>query len=107
MLLVSLTLRSPTAPELRPPIILQLPPHVHEPYTRAEDRYLWDNQNGDMEAVATELGRGPLRLGRIFRNYSDVDDSVVHALLETNIPFTDMKRHETICLREFTDSRSA
>ena len=69
MLLVSLTLRSPTAPELRPPIILQLPPHVHEPYTRAEDRYLWDNQNGDMEAVATELGRGPtscaLRLERL------------------------------------------
>ena len=48
---------------------LQLPPHVHEPYTRAEDAYLWANQNGDLDQIAADLGRGPtscaLRLKRL------------------------------------------
>ena len=48
---------------------MQLPAHLHEPYTRAEDAYLWANQEDDLEEVAKALGRGPkschLRLERL------------------------------------------
>lgn len=48
---------------------MQLPAHLHEPYTRAEDAYLWANQENNLEEVANELGRGPkscrLRLERL------------------------------------------
>ena len=51
------------------PARMQLPAHLHEPYTRAEDAYLWANQEEDLEVVAEELGRGPkscrLRLERL------------------------------------------
>ena len=35
-----------------------MPPKVHEAYTRKEDQYLWAHKDGDMEEVASELGRG-------------------------------------------------
>ena len=35
-----------------------MPEHVHEPYTREDDAFLWANRGRPAEEVAAELGRG-------------------------------------------------
>ena len=36
----------------------RMPEHVHEPYTREDDAFLWANRGRPAEEVAAELGRG-------------------------------------------------
>ena len=38
---------------------LCMPAHLYEPYTRADDQYLWAHRNEPVEVLAEALGRGP------------------------------------------------
>ena len=38
---------------------LCMPAHLYEPYTRADDQYLWAHRNEPVEQLAEALGRGP------------------------------------------------
>ena len=38
--------------------VARMPEHVHEPYTRDDDAFLWANRERPVEEVAGELGRG-------------------------------------------------
>ena len=40
------------------PAVARMPEHVHEPYTREDDTFLWANRGRPAEEVAAELGRG-------------------------------------------------